>query len=182
MRRRAAIALGSAAAIGIGAGATTAWWRGRVERAMPEPVSTRPSANLWTTAVVRPDGTPLSLDVFRGRPLLVNFWATWCVPCVTELPLLDRFHAAQRAAANGWQVIALAVDSAANVQRFLAGLSLALPVGLLDAGAYDLPRRLGNASGGLPFSIVHDAAGRIALRHLGAVDQTLLDTWVASLN
>jgi hypothetical protein len=55
-------------------------------------------------------------------------------------------------------------------------------VAVLDAGAYDLPRRLGNATGGLPFSVVHDAQGRVAARHLGAVDQALLDTWTASLN
>ena len=182
MKRRA-IAIGSAAALGVGAGAGTAWWRSRHAEPMP-PGSGRPSVgDVWSASVFRPDGTALPLAPLRGRPLLVNFWASWCVPCVTELPLLDRFHASQQArGTNGWQVVALALDRAVNVRRFLEKTPLAMPVGILDAEAYDLPRRLGNDSGGLPFSVLHDVQGRVALRHLGAVTEGLLSQWVASLN
>ena len=182
MKRRSAVALGSAAALGVGAGVATGWWRdlGRDER---QDASASDTADVWSAPVLAPDGSAFSMAPFRGRPLLANFWASWCVPCVTELPLLDRFHAAQRSrGANGWQVVALAIDTSANVGRFLARTPLALPVGILDAGAYDLPRRLGNTGGGLPFTVLHDAAGRVALRHLGAVDDELLATWVSALN
>lgn len=175
MRRRAALAMAGAAGASAVAGVAVSWRRGALRATDSQGPAT---ADIWSTAVSRPDGSPMPLVALRGRPLLANFWATWCQPCITELPLLDRFHAA----ANGWQVVALALDSAPNVQRFLAKAPLKMPVGVLDAGAYDLPRRLGNASGGLPFSVVFDTAGRIAVRHLGAVDQPTLDAWVSSLN
>lgn len=179
MRRRATVAVGAAAVLGIGAGLGTAWRRrGDGDAADAGPAGT---ADLWSARPVRPDGTPLDLAVFRGRPLLANFWATWCVPCVTELPLLDRFHARQ-SVGNGWQVVALALDSASNVRRFLEATPVRMPLAVLDAAAYDLHRRLGNTQGGLPFTVVHDAQGRVALRHLGAVDQGMLDSWVAALN
>ena len=183
MKRRAAVALGSAAVLGVGAGIGTGWWRSRPAVGGRSPPDASGPGDVWSATVLRPDGTALPLAPFRGRPLLVNFWASWCVPCVTELPLLDRFHASQRMRGdNGWQVVALALDSAANVRRFVEKSPLALPVGVLEPGAYDLPRRLGNTSGGLPFSVLHDGQGRIALRHLGAVTDGLLAQWVASLN
>ena len=62
------------------------------------------------------DGGKLALANFLGKPLLVNFWATWCPPCVKEMPLLDRFAQEQRAAA--WQVVGLAIDKIEPVREF----------------------------------------------------------------
>lgn len=174
--------MGVAAGLGVGAGVATAWWRS--ERASPDVHrgdGSHDVADVWSAPVRLPDGAPWSLVALRGRPLLVNFWATWCVPCVTELPLLARFHATQPAAV-GWQVVALAVDSPQNVARFLEKTTLALPIGVLATSAYDLPRRLGNRSGALPFSVLHDRDGRVATTHLGALDDGILQAWVASLN
>jgi len=135
-------------------------------------------AQLWALRVPRPGGGELALGDFRGRPLLVNFWATWCPPCVKELPDLDRFHTAY--AASGWQVVALAIDGPTAVRDFLARRPLGFPVGLAGLEGSTLARGLGNATGGLPFTVVLDAGGRITRRKLGATTYSELQSWASA--
>lgn len=172
MKRRA-IVLTAVSVAAIGAGAGSAVWRARhgdrVAASGPD---------VWTLSFVTLDGPPLAMSGLRGKPLLINFWATWCVPCVTEMPLLDSF--ARTRAKAGWNVLALAVDSADPVRRFMADRSLRLPVALAGEEGLDLSRRLGNSAGGLPFSVAFNAAGTAVRRKLGAVDAGLLETWAAT--
>lgn len=149
------------------AGAGLAWWR--LPKAEP-PVD----AALWQQRLPRPEGGELALAGLRGRPLVLNFWATWCPPCVEELPLLDRFFAEQQA--NGWQVAALAVDQPAQVTLFLQRMPLRFPVALASAS---LARSLGNPAGGLPFTIVFDADGNVIARKLGRLHPADLARWLA---
>ena len=122
------------------------------------------------------DGEPVRIGNLRGKPLLLNFWATWCAPCVAEMPLLDAFN--DRSSATGWQVLAIAVDSAEPVRQFLALHRLDLPVALAGADGLQLSRDLGNGFGGLPFTAVFDAAGRLAHHHVGAIASETLETWL----
>ena len=115
---------------------------------------------------------------WRGRPLLLNFWATWCAPCVTEMPLLDRF--ASERAASGWRVLALALDQADPVRRFVAERKLGLPVALAGSDGFALSRALGNVHGALPFTAVFDSSGARTDHTLGTVSADLLDRWVAT--
>ena len=133
---------------------------------------------LWSSTFARPGGGELRLASFLGKPVLLNFWATWCGPCITELPLLDRFHQDQRA--RGWQVIGLAVDNAAPVQAFLAQRPVSFPVGLAGFEGVSLSRALGNSGGGLPFSVVFDAAGAAQHRKVGAIAPEDLARWAES--
>jgi thiol-disulfide isomerase/thioredoxin len=124
-------------------------------------------------------GRSRRLAEWRGRPLLVNFWATWCAPCREELPLLDAVR--RQYAANGIEVVGIAVDNAANVREYLQSTKVDYPVQIADSAAVDLMRGLGNRSGGLPFTVAFDAAGRIRERKLGPYSAAELQAQVAAL-
>jgi thiol-disulfide isomerase/thioredoxin len=126
----------------------------------------------WET----PQGGTVSMQAFQGRPLLVNFWATWCPPCVEELPLINDFYRQNKA--NGWQVLGLAVDKLAPVQAFLHKMPLDFPVGMAGLSGAELGRGLGNLAGGLPFSVALDSNGRIAQRKLGRLSAEDLTNWL----
>jgi peroxiredoxin len=97
---------------------------------------------------------------------------------VKELPDLDRFQADH--AARGWQVVGIAIDSPTAVRQFLARQPLRFPIGLAGLEGTELARQLGNAAGGLPFTVVLDPAGRIVQRKLGATTYAELSSWAAS--
>jgi thiol-disulfide isomerase/thioredoxin len=171
MKRRTAGAVALAALVAA-AGGGTAWWRGRATD--DAPVSTPP--DLWSQTFQTLDAGPLHMADWRGRPFVLNFWATWCGPCVTEMPLLDRF--AKERASSGWRVLALAIDNLEAVRRFVGERSLALPVALAGSDGIDLSRALGNELGALPFSVLFDSAGDPIARQLGAVSLEMLARWV----
>lgn len=102
---------------------------------------------------------------WRGQPLLVNFWATWCPPCVKELPEINQFY--REAKSRGWQVLGLAVDQAEPVRAFLQKAPLDFAVALAGPQGLGLVRELGNPAGGLPFSVAFDESGEISWRRLG---------------
>ncbi len=130
---------------------------------------------LWSQRFDTPAGEPLALALFAGKPLLVNFWATWCPPCIEELPLLDRFY--RDNAANGWQVLGLAVDQPSAVKAFLQKTPLSFPSGLAGFGGTELGKALGNVSGALPFTVVLGAAGSVLQRKMGKVHPEDLAQW-----
>jgi thiol-disulfide isomerase/thioredoxin len=147
-----------AALLGVG----VALWRSPSTVVLPvaEPVE-----GFWSMQWDTPQSDKLSMQSLRGRPLLLNFWATWCAPCVEELPLLNDFHRQNKG--NGWQVLGLAVDKLAPVQSFLRKMPLDFPVGMAGLAGAELGRGLGNVAGGLPFSVVFGANGAVLYRKLG---------------
>ncbi|MDR0275121.1 MAG: TlpA family protein disulfide reductase [Burkholderiaceae bacterium] len=127
-------------------------------------------------------GKEVALTAFRGRPLLVNFWATWCPPCVAEMPMLSRFYAGR--GARDWQCLGLTVqDERAQVERFLARAPVAYPVVLAGAKGMEISQTLGNKSlelpgGGLPFTALFDANGHITHRKIGQLHISDLAAWL----
>lgn len=114
-----------------------------------------------------PDGEPTSLAAFAGKPVLVNLWATWCAPCVKELPTLDSLARSS----GGLQVLAISQDMGphASVAAFLDSHKLA------SLEAYQDPKMgLSGALGAevLPTSILYDAKGREVWRYVGDLDWT----------
>ena len=130
---------------------------------------------LWGLEFDTPAGTRLAMQGLRGRPLLINFWATWCPPCVEELPLLDAFF--RENADKGWQVLGIAVDKLVPVQSFLGRQPLAFPVVLAGMEGLNLSKNLGNQAGGLPFSVLFGADGSILHRKIGKLSEQDLKLW-----
>ena len=145
--RRAALVAAALAA--VAAGAAVGWRRFELTEA--------DIGNFWDRSFPTPDGATRALAALRGRPLLVNFWATWCPPCVEELPLLSTFYTENKA--NGLQLVGLAIDKAEPVSRFLARSPVSFPVALAGMEGVELTRELGNAAGGLPFSVLLTPVG-----------------------
>jgi thiol-disulfide isomerase/thioredoxin len=164
---------GAAAAAGAG----WAWWQQRGQDAPPLSAAEQ---SLWSQRFDQPDGGELAMAPMRGSPLVLNFWATWCAPCVKEMPLLDAFHRQNQA--KGWQVVGLAIDGPTPVREFLAKVPVAFPIGLAGFTGVDLARSLGNERGGLPFSVIFDRRGVAVFRKLGTIEQEELAHWAGQLS
>lgn len=174
-RRRWAMAGVALAATGAGLG-----WRWRQPAAPAGPTreddTTSNTVDVWTLRFEKPGGGEIALASLRGRPLVLNFWATWCPPCVEEMPLLDRFE--REHADAGWRVMGLAVDNAEPVAKFLAVHPVGFAIGLAGMQGVTLSRTLGNTRGALPFSVIFDRRGDAVERKLGSWTGDELAGWV----
>lgn len=127
----------------------------------------------------RLDGTRLRLPADTlGRPVLVNLWASWCGPCIVEMPELQRFAGAQ--GGGGVQVVGIALDDDAAVRDFLARVPVDYPIALEAAGPADAGVRLGNVRGVLPYTVLVDARGRIVKRKVGPFVPGEIDGWAST--
>lgn len=172
-RRR--LLYGGVAAGAALAGAGWAWWR--FQPHAESAAAQAGDAAFYAQSFETLQGAPLAAQAFRGKPLLLNFWATWCPPCIAELPLLNAFFLEHQA--RGWQVLGLAVDQPAAVGKFLERSPVHFPVGMAGLGGTELSRSLGNLAGGLPFTVVFGADGRVLHRKMGQIKPQDLADWVA---
>lgn len=173
MDRRNLLYAGAAAVAGL-AGAGAAWFKHEPQKLTSSQANAAQDA-LWALSFDTPDGLPQAMSSFRGKPLLLNFWATWCPPCVEELPLLDAFYQQQKS--NGWQVLGLAVDQPSAVRKWLQAKPLSFAVGMAGLNGTELSKTLGNLAGGLPFTVLFGAAGTVLHRKTGKVSKEDLARW-----
>ena len=133
---------------------------------------------LWTTAFNDLDGRSVSLSAFKGRPLVVNFWASWCAPCLEEMPDFQR--ASQTTEGKRVHFAGIGIDYAKNMKPFAVKLGISYL--LLEGGAQalDLVKAAGNSSGALPFTLILDRTGAVALRKLGKMTYAELMAAVTS--
>jgi len=110
-------------------------------------------------------GQPQNLAQWRGKPLLVNFWATWCAPCVQEMPELSEL--AGQDGGKTFNVIGIGIDSPSNMKEFAAKLKIAYPLYVGGMGGTELSREFGNGAGGLPYTVLIGADGQVRKTYLG---------------
>lgn len=193
-RRSALFATAGLAAAGAGA-----WWAWQRQSATEASAGSSPApsddaahkgdpnlaagdplpAGFWDVHFDTPQGTPFDWASLQGKPLLLNFWATWCPPCVKEMPELDRFH--REFSPAGWQVVGLAIDGPTPVKEFLTKVQVGFGVALAGFGGTELAQTLGNTAGGLPFTVLIDAQGRIRHRKMGATHFDELAAWARAM-
>lgn len=172
MSRRNVLLLVAAGAGAAALGLAVNGWRTRTDLAPPGAIE-----EFFAASFADADGHPQPLAQWRGRPLLVNFWATWCPPCVEEMPDLQRVRDAYRE--RGVEVIGIGIDNAAKITEFRNRHGLTLPLLVAGVGGSDLNRLLGNSGGALPYTVLIGADGRLLQRHLGQVKPAQLHRWLA---
>ena len=128
-------------------------------------------------ALETPDGRERRLSGFRGRRVLLNFWASWCGPCLDEMPALARAQSAF--GAGGVQVVGIAMDDPANVRAFLAAHPVNYPILLGSVTSPSTSLRFGDVASVLPYSVLLDADGRVLATHRGPLDAARLRAWLA---
>jgi thiol-disulfide isomerase/thioredoxin len=141
-------------------------------RYAPRPPATS-TETLWSLGFPDTEGRAQPLSQWRGKVLVLNFWASWCAPCREEMP--DFAALRTQFQPSGVEFVGLAVDNAAAVTQFLRQHPVNYPILVGDGAAHTLARQLGNPSGALPYTIVLDRDGRIVLKHLGRLPRATLE-------
>lgn len=141
------------------------------------------SAALFALTLTSAEGRPVALAAFAGKPLLVNFWARWCLPCRQEIP--DLAAVQRRYAGSELVVIGIAVEDPAH-RGGVAEFGRAYEMNYLSLiggveGGVELMRGLGNSKSGLPYTVTIDRAGQIRVRKLGAMSPAEIDAAARSL-
>lgn len=123
-------------------------------------------------------GEDVPLSSYAGRPLVVNFWATWCAPCIKEMPDLDELSRKY----TDMTFVGVAIDTLPNVERFLKKVQVSYPLLIAGHGGIEKMKALGNRKGGLPYTVIFDADSRMTRDFLGQIHLSELDSHLAPLS
>jgi len=146
------------------AGAFSSHWISKTELAS-EPAIKAFFANPWKT----PDGKTVNSADWQGKVLVVNFWASWCPPCVEEMPTLDLLQKAFLQ--ENVLFVGIGIDSPSNIREFLekTPVSYSILIGGLEGSA--LSKQMGNAQGALPFTVIINSKGKAVYSKLGKISE-----------
>jgi len=127
---------------------------------------------LWNEPFPNLAGKAQTLQDWRGKTLVINFWATWCAPCREEIP--DFIAIRREHAVKNLEIVGIAIDNAQSVKPYVREMGIAYPILIGEGNALEMSRALGNPSGALPYTVVIASNGTILFRHLGRLPKSKL--------
>jgi thiol-disulfide isomerase/thioredoxin len=135
----------------------------------------------WVFDLSFPDaeGKQIDMSAIRGKLTMINFWATWCPPCVEEMPELSRFH--KEMSPTGVHVVGLAVDAPSNVREFLSSRQFSYPLLITGASGTELAKRLGNSLDALPYTVLIDDKGTVLKQKVGRIREEEMKSWISQV-
>ena len=119
------------------------------------------------------------LSNYKGKIIVVNFWATWCPPCREEMPDLSAFH--QEYQSKNLQVLGLAIDDLETIRAFQKENPVSYPLLAADMEGMGIAASLGNDKGVLPYTIIITPDGKVTKTFLGKVSKPLLEAVISNL-
>ena len=160
----------AAAVVALVVGVATALW-------LRSPAPIRDAGPLLAISLPDAEGRDQPLTQWKGKLLVVNFWATWCAPCREEMPMFVKAQAEH--GARGLQFVGVAVDEPAKVRQFASEIRMNYPALIGGYGAMELSKTMGNTVMALPYTVAVDRAGRVVLNHLGPMKPAQLEKLLA---
>jgi thiol-disulfide isomerase/thioredoxin len=150
-----------------------------LQRFKPDGPAPQAAAAIAGLALPDPLGKEQRLDQWRGKVLVVNFWATWCAPCREEMP--EFMKAQTEFGGKGLQFVGIAVDQPDKVEQYVKEIGLNYPALVGGFGAMELSKTLGNRMMALPFTVVVNRQGAIAHTQLGILKPDQLASLIKQL-
>lgn len=133
----------------------------------PAPAAAGAVSSLFAQSMNDAAGKAQALSAFKGKALIVNFWAPWCAPCVKEMPELAEL--AGEIAPKNINVIGIGIDTPTNIAQFAAKVKVTYPLYVAGMSGTDLAREFGNKAGGLPYTVLIGADGKVKKTYLGQI-------------
>ena len=137
------------------------------------------AAQVYATRLPDLKGVPQPVEQWRGRVLVVNYWATWCAPCREEIPGFVRLQA--RHGARGLQFVGIAIDQPGRVTAFAREFGINYPLLIGGMDDLDVLKRAGNRQAVLPYTVIFDRTGQIVSRQPGGLKEGRLEELVKPL-
>ena len=164
MNRRQWISIIAISLAALVAGVLTSQWIYKTGLAS-DPAIKAFFANPWQT----PDGKSADTEKWRGKVLVVNFWASWCPPCVEEMPTLDKLQAEFKG--QNVLFVGIGIDSPSNIREFLEKTPVSYPIVIGGLEGSNLSKQMGNSQGALPYTIIINAQGKSTNSKLGKISE-----------